>query len=215
MSNQQDISAIRKDYTLQTLDEKEVNSNPFSQFNIWLQEAINAQITEPTAMNLSTITKNNRPSSRIVLLKEVQKDGFVFFTNYQSKKGQEMYHNPFVALNFFWADLERQIRIEGIIEKIPQFDSLEYFISRPKASQLGAVASPQSQKVENRAFLEQQFERLEKQYEDKQVLKPTEWGGYKVIPSYFEFWQGRRSRLHDRIIFEKENNQWKIARIAP
>lgn len=215
MTNSQDIAHIRKEYSLQTLDEKEVNANPFVQFNLWLDAAIKAEISEPTAMNLSTINENNRPSSRIVLLKEVQNDGFIFFTNYQSKKGKEMFENPFVALNFFWADLERQIRIEGIVEKIPQFDSLNYFVSRPKASQLGAVASAQSEKVENRAFLEQKFADLEKEYAEKQVLKPTQWGGYKVIPSYFEFWQGRRSRLHDRIVFEKNNNAWEIYRIAP
>ncbi|TAG86722.1 MAG: pyridoxamine 5'-phosphate oxidase [Bacteroidetes bacterium] len=215
MSNQQDIAQIRKDYSLKKLDEKEVNQNPFSQFKVWLEQAIQSEIIEPTAMNLATIGENNRPTSRIVLLKEVQTNGFVFFSNYQSKKGKEMFENPYVALNFFWAELERQVRIEGIVEKIPQFHSLEYFVTRPKASQLGAVASPQSEKVENRLFLEQKFEALEKEYAEKNVPKPTNWGGYKVIPTYFEFWQGRRSRLHDRIVYEKQDNNWNIARVAP
>ncbi len=215
MLNQQEIAQIRKDYSLKTLDEKEVNINPFTQFNIWLEAAVQAQILEPTAMNLATISKDNRPTSRIVLLKEVQTNGFVFFTNYQSKKGNQMFENPYVALNFFWAELERQVRIEGIIEKIPQFNSLEYFVSRPKASQLGAAVSPQSEKVENRAFLEQKFEILQQEYAEKQIPKPTNWGGYKVIPTYFEFWQGRRSRLHDRIVYEKKYDNWNISRIAP
>jgi pyridoxamine 5'-phosphate oxidase len=166
-------------------------------------------------MNLATVDKNNRPHSRIVLLKEVQNNGFVFFTNYQSNKGKEIFDNKFVALNFFWAELERQVRIEGSVEKIPQFNSMEYFYSRPALSQIGAVASPQSQKIESRLFLEQKFQLLQKEYENKTIIKPFNWGGYKVVPTYFEFWQGRKSRLHDRIVYEKKWQNWEIYRIAP
>jgi pyridoxamine 5'-phosphate oxidase len=210
-----DIAQIRRDYSLQSLDIQDVDKNPLHQFDKWLQEAIKSELPEPTAMHLATVSAEGKPSGRIVLLKGADNQGLVFFTNYTSAKGNDMQSNANVALTFFWAELERQVRIEGVIEKVPENESLTYFQSRPRASQIGALASPQSKKIEDRAWLEQKFATLEKELADKAIPKPEHWGGYRVIPQYFEFWQGRRSRLHDRIVYEKQADDWEIYRIAP
>lgn len=210
-----DIAQIRRDYSLQSLDIQDVDKNPMFQFTKWLEEAVKSEVPEPTAMHLATVSSEGKPSGRIVLLKGTDNQGFVFFTNYTSQKGNEMQSNDKVALTFFWAELERQVRIEGTVEKVSDNESLSYFQSRPRASQIGALASPQSQKIESRAWLEQKFMALEQELGDKPVPKPEQWGGYRVIPAYFEFWQGRQSRLHDRVIYAKQGENWDIYRIAP
>lgn len=209
------ISDIRKEYTRHTLDEKDVAVSPFEQFNKWLQEALHSDIPEPTAMNLATVGANGRPSARIVLLKHVD-SGFVFFTNYNSRKGADLQHNPFAALTFHWVEMERQVRIEGRVERVESALSDEYFNSRPLMSRIGAIASEQSRPLPNREVLENRMRALGAEYVDKIPPRPQNWGGYRLIPDYFEFWQGRRSRLHDRIVYEPANNgMWKIYRLAP
>ena len=209
------ISSIRRDYQLETLLENHVDSNPFNQFTSWWKEALSSDIDEVNAMALSTIMSNGRPTSRIVLLKGYDEAGFVFFTNYDSHKGQELASNPFASLLFFWKELERQVRIQGICEKIPGVESDEYFYSRPVGSRLGAWASPQSKTIEGREVLEKRAQELNSQYADGNVPRPPHWGGYRVVPDSIEFWQGRSSRLHDRILYSKENAGWKISRLAP
>jgi pyridoxamine 5'-phosphate oxidase len=208
------IADLRQDYSLKTLDEKNVLSNPIEQFKVWFEEAQNAQIHEPNAMFLATVHQN-KPSGRVVLLKGIELENFVFFTNYNSRKGKEILENQHVSLTFLWVELERQVRIEGIATKADESYSTHYFHSRPRKSQLGAIASPQSQKIENRDVLEKQFEEFEKKYENQEIPKPEDWGGYFVKPSLIEFWQGRRSRLHDRILYENIDNLWQISRLAP
>lgn len=210
-----DISQIRKDYALKSLDEGDVAGSPFEQFKLWLQEAITSQLKEPTAFFLATSNKMNEPSGRVVLLKEVDDQGLVFFTNYQSRKGQEIAHNQKVAVTFWWDVLERQVRVEGVVEKLLQEESWAYHSSRPKLSQIGANASPQSQVIPNREYLEELFKQKEQEFKDSEVPLPENWGGYRIIPSYFEFWQGRRSRLHDRICYQQNNKEWQIIRLAP
>lgn len=208
------IANIRKEYTSRELKENSANINPFDQFKLWFDEALNGCILEPTAMNLATVGSDNRPSSRIVLLKGYSIEGFTFFTNYLSKKGNELSNNNFAAINFFWPELERQVRIEGIVTKVDKSESESYFQSRPRGSQIGALASPQS-KVIDKYELETNFKEKEKEWEGKEIKCPDHWGGYILKPDYFEFWQGRPSRLHDRITYQFENNTWKIQRIAP
>ncbi len=213
---QEDLSHIRTDYKKLQLDEKMMEKNPFLQFEKWMNEAISGNVIEPNAMTVSTVDANGKPSSRIVLLRGLTEKGFVFFTNYESKKGTDLLHNPFVALNFFWPALERQVRVEGKVSKISYEESLAYFQSRPKESQISAWASPQSNEIENREILEEKVKALEKQYSEEALLpKPDFWGGYLITPSYFEFWQGRANRLHDRLVFELLENKWAIKRIAP
>ncbi len=205
------IADLRKDYTNNQLLEETLHASPFEQFQIWLQQAISAQLPEPTAMNLATV-QNGRPSSRIVLLKGFDSMGMVFFTNYLSKKGQSLSENPHACLNFFWPELERQVRIEGIVARTSEQESALYFASRPALSRMSAVASPQSQKVADRAALEAFFEASK----GEENLKPAHWGGFRLTPNYFEFWQGRPNRLHDRLIYElSQANTWQIARLAP
>ena len=207
---------IREDYSKQELSESHCHANPLMQFQAWLNDAITAQVNEPTAMNIATIDENGRPSSRMVLLKEVNDDGFVFFSNYHSRKGKALSTNPFISITFFWPELERQVRIEGRIEKLDKETSEAYFHSRPKGSQLGAVVSPQSSVIPNREFLENKLKDLEKEYENKEIPRPEDWGGYLAKPYEIEFWQGRPNRLHDRIIYElQEDFDWKISRLAP
>jgi pyridoxamine 5'-phosphate oxidase len=211
-----DISSLRRSYALESLDESEVSKHPFAQFKYWFGEAVSAQVTEPNAMTLATSTLEGRPSARIVLLKGFDEKGFVFFTNYESRKGAEMTENPLAALLFCWLDLERQIRIEGRIEKISREESEQYFVSRPKSSQIGAWTSPQSTVIDNRNVLEIRQKALEEQYSQAEVLPlPPNWGGYILVPDYFEFWQGRESRLHDRIRYQLEDGSWRLARLAP
>ncbi|MDB5117964.1 MAG: pdxH, partial [Mucilaginibacter sp.] len=191
-------------------------TNPIKQFEIWFNEAIEARVLEPNAMTLATATPDGRPSARIVLLKGYNTDGFAFYTNYLSRKGKEITKNPLGALTFFWGELERQVRIEGTIEKLSKEQSERYFHSRPKSSQIGALASPQSQEIADRETLETKMSELEAEYADKEIPKPSFWGGYILKPRLIEFWQGRPSRLHDRILFKKtDNKNWKKVRLAP
>jgi pyridoxamine 5'-phosphate oxidase len=211
-----DIAALRKNYALQSLSETDVLADPIQQFAFWFQEAIAGEITEPNAMTLATANREGRPSARTVLLKGFDNEGFVFFTNYQSRKATDLSENPQACLLFTWLALERQICIEGTVEKVPEEASLLYFQSRPKGSQIGAWASPQSQVVPDRAFLEKKMEMITAQYAEMEVLpRPAHWGGYRVHPLRIEFWQGRSSRLHDRIVYTRVDQSWKIERWAP
>ena len=209
-----DLAAIRNDYALKTLDEAQVDRDPLRQFGVWMVEAIHAQVPEPTAMNLSTIGPEGRPAGRIVLLKGVDPNGFVFYTNYESRKGRDLAANPVAALTFMWKELERQVRIEGTVEKVSPGESDEYFATRPLGSRIGAWASPQSETIQNRAWLELRWSALGAQY-GEEPPRPPHWGGYRVKADYMEFWQGRRSRLHDRIAYRRDGKEWKIARLAP
>ncbi len=215
--NKDSISEMRKSYEKGTLTKSAIAQNPFNQFKNWFDQAVIApEIYEANAMVVATSNQASIPSARITLLKAFNEDGFVFYTNYNSKKGQELVKNPTVALLFYWGALHRQIRIEGICEKISPEQSTTYFHSRPKGSQIGAWVSNQSEEIESRTILEDKKAELEKQYADVDKLpRPEHWGGFVVKPKYFEFWQGRTSRLHDRIIFKLENDQWNIARLAP
>jgi pyridoxamine 5'-phosphate oxidase len=211
-----DISGLREEYSKSAFLENNVLLNPFEQFAKWFGEAVSSKVLEPNAMHLATLGKNMKPDGRIVLLKDFDENGFTFYTNYQSRKAADMEQNPFASITFFWPELERQIRIEGIISKVDAKISSDYFEKRPRKSQIGAWASPQSQIVEGREMLENNFDLYEKKFENTDVPKPDHWGGYNLSPDYFEFWQGRRSRLHDRITFSKnEKNVWEIYRLAP
>lgn len=212
----QNLAQIRKEYSLNALDEKTILASPFGQFEKWFNEALNAKVLEPNAMNLATITSNNRPSSRIVLLKGFSDEGFSFYTNYQSAKGKELEQTPFCALNFFWPELERQIRIEGTVGRVTADQSDSYFKSRPRDSQIGAWASPQSSIISSRTLLEERYESIKKKFDgSKNITRPNQWGGYLVKPFLVEFWQGRPSRLHDRIQYSLIDEKWAINRLAP
>ena len=210
-----ELQKLREEYSLSSLDESDVLQNPIEQFKQWIQEALKAGVPEPNAMNLATVDKDGKPHSRIVLLKGFDEKGFVFFTNYASDKGREIEANPNVSLCFFWIELERQVRIDGVAKKISKEESEAYFKSRPNKSQIGALASNQSEVVENRLFLEQKFEKLEAKFTEGEVPMPETWGGYVIKPSALEFWQGRRSRLHDRIKYEWKADNWIIKRLSP
>ncbi|WP_026764391.1 MULTISPECIES: pyridoxamine 5'-phosphate oxidase [Sediminibacterium] len=210
------ISDIRRDYMLKSFDETHASSNPFDQFRDWWEEATSADIDEVNAMTLATVDGNGKPAARIVLLKGYTHDGFVFFTNYESAKGQDLAINPNAALLFFWKELERQIRIEGTVEKIDPADSDAYFHSRPAGSRIGAWVSPQSKVIPNRAFLENNYNQLVEKYPDENAVpRPPHWGGFIVKPESFEFWQGRSSRLHDRLKYTKSSEGWNRERLAP
>ena len=212
----ENIANIRKDYSKATLDASSVKQNPIQQFEDWFADALKAKVQEPNAMNLSTVNEQGKPSARIVLLKAVEKNQFIFYTNYQSKKGKELDNNPACALTFFWPELERQVRIEGVAARVDAKISETYFQSRPRQSQLGAWTSPQSGMIQDRGILEQRLMQMEKKFEHLEVLpRPNQWGGYEVDPFQIEFWQGRPGRLHDRIQYVKVDNVWKIYRLAP
>jgi pyridoxamine 5'-phosphate oxidase len=210
------IADIRKDYKLRSLNETDVAADPFSQFTVWWDEAVRSDIAEVNAMTLATSTVNGVPSARIVLLKGFDEKGFIFFTNYQSQKGKQMDDNPHVALVFFWKELERQVRIEGLIEKVSEEESDAYYHSRPVGSRIGAWASPQSEVIGNRNVIENNFAALEKKFGNENIPRPGYWGGYIVRPTMLEFWQGRSSRLHDRIQYTLHaDSSWTIQRLEP
>ena len=211
------IQDLREDYSKQSLDESDIVKNPFQQCKVWFEEAMKAKIPEPNAFTLATADLSGQPSARIVLLKSFDEAGFVFYTNYNSRKGAQLAANPKAAMTFLWHELQRQIRIEGKVVKVPSETSNAYFKSRPKASQIGAWASPQSQVINNRTLLENNVQALQKEYKDTDALpRPEHWGGFLLQPKFIEFWQGRPSRLHDRIAFELDGSQkWHIKRLAP
>jgi pyridoxamine 5'-phosphate oxidase len=209
------IDTLRNEYNFSGLTRRNVDENPFAQFEKWLKEAVDFEEKEPTAMALSTIGVNGFPQSRIVLLKYFDKNGFIFFTNYLSEKGKAIEKNPAVSLHFFWPLLERQVRISGFAEKTSRKISKKYFQSRPLESQIAAWASEQSKEIPSRDYLEQRFREFSSKFENQPPLLPSFWGGYKVIPKKIEFWQGRENRLHDRILYEKISNNWEIKRLAP
>ncbi len=209
------ISDLRQDYRYQALLESEVDANPFCQFQAWFDQAVAAELPEPNAMTLATVTTDGRPAARMVLLKGCGPEGFVFYTNYQSRKGQELAQTPWAALVFWWAELERQVRIEGAVSKISDAETDAYFQSRPRGSQIGAWASEQSVVVEDRTVLDQRLHELEQQYQEKPIPRPPHWGGYRLTPNLIEFWQGRQSRLHDRLCYRLIEEQWQIVRLSP
>jgi len=212
----QSIADLRKDYMLRTLLETDVAADPVEQFSKWWDDALKSGIDEVNAMTLATADSNAMPSARIVLLKEFSDEGFVFFTNYNSHKGQELAENPRACLVFFWKELERQVRISGEVKKVSSTISDEYFASRPEGSRVGAWASPQSSVIGSREVVEENSAEYRKQFNDGNIPRPPHWGGYIVIPAVIEFWQGRPNRLHDRIQYSlQENLSWKIERLAP
>jgi pyridoxamine 5'-phosphate oxidase len=200
----------------EVLDEKLIDPNPVIQFQRWLDEAIAAHLPLPEAMTLATATTDGKPSARLVLLKRADENGFVFFTNYQSTKARDLDNNPFAALVFYWPQLERQVRVEGKVQRTSVAESQEYFQTRPRESQIGALASPQSEVISGREVLEQRAAELKQLYRDRTIECPTHWGGYRLLPERIEFWKGRVGRLHDRILYELEaDGSWAIKRLAP
>lgn len=210
------VANLRKDYTFRGLSEADAHPDPFEQFRIWFDQALAAGLPEPNAMTISTVTSDGKPSARMVLLKDYDERGFVFYTNYESHKGQQLLQNPWGAITFWWAELERQVRIEGRVEQVSAIESDEYFHSRPRGSQLGAWVSAQSQVIDSREVLEDRLQQLEQEYKNKEIPRPPHWGGFRVIPTAIEFWQGRPSRLHDRLLYQfSEDGTWKIQRLSP
>lgn len=210
-----DIATIRKEYSKASLDAATISKDPIQQFITWFNDAIAAKVPEPNAMNLATVN-GGRPASRIVLLKGVENGMFVFYTNYQSHKGKELEQNPACSLTFFWPELERQIRVEGLATRVDAKRSDEYFQSRPRGSQIGAWASPQSSIINDRTLLEARIQQIEEKFKGQNVLpRPHQWGGYEIAPMQVEFWQGRPNRLHDRILYSRLDDTWKINRLAP
>ena len=210
------ITDIRKEYSKSTLDTGSVAKDPITQFERWFDEAMESKVPEPNALTLSTVSEDGRPSGRIVLLKGVEKGKFIFYTNYQSQKGKELENNPACSLTFFWPELERQVRIEGVAVRADSPSAEKYFQSRPRESQVGAWASPQSAIIANREILEERVKKIQEKFKDVEKLpKPNQWGGYEVEPNESEFWQGRPNRLHDRIVFTKVDGQWRVHRLAP
>ena len=211
-----DLESIRKEYRLQSLLEKDVDADPVKQFEIWWEQAIQSGIEEPNAMSLATSTLAGKPSCRIVLLKAIRRNGFVFFSNYDSRKGKQIHHNPFAALVFFWKELERQVRIEGEIKKISERESDAYFTKRPLESRISAWSSPQSEVIKSRDILEKNVSEIKNRFESETIPRPAYWGGYIVNPTLIEFWQGRPGRLHDRLQYSiGDRTAWKLERLAP
>ena len=209
------LRELRRDYSSRELSEETIDADPFKQFSAWMAEALNSQIIDANAMTIATVDAQNRPSSRVVLLKGFDTDGFVFFTNYESKKAADLAGNRSIALHFFWPQLERQVMINGAAQKTPREESEEYFATRPLESRIGAWASNQSHVLESRAELVKKIAEVRARFEGKDVPCPPFWGGYRVTPDRFEFWQGRESRLHDRIVYILSEGSWRTARLSP
>ena len=209
------VADLREEYRGAGLNESDLDANPVEQFRRWFDEALAANLHEPNAMTIATATPDGQPSARIVLLKGYDERGFVFYSNYDGRKGRELEENPRCALLFYWGELERQVRIEGRAGRVPDRESDVYFASRPRGSRLGAWASAQSREVEGRGVLEDRLRELEAEYEGREVPRPPFWGGYRVEPDLFEFWQGRENRLHDRLVYRRSEGSWKVARLQP
>ena len=215
MTHKKPLSDIRRDYGNLHLSEKNIDVSPIAQFEHWFSDIINSEKNDPTAMVLSTVDALGHPDSRVVLLKETKDGSFIFYTNYQSAKAMQIRAMPYVALNFYWPEMARQVRVRGRIKEVSADESNTYFASRPKTSQLSAHASPQSQEISSREELEERLNQLIATYQQEPVVRPQHWGGYEVIPDEFEFWQGRDNRLHDRIHYYRENDHWVHRRLAP
>ena len=209
------LSDIRREYKSRALSEADAKGDPIAQFAVWFDEAVKSQLLDVNAMSVATASSAGEPSVRTMLLKDYSESGFVFFTNYESAKGRDLDQNPRAALLFFWAELERQVRINGAVSKVSRKESEAYFHSRPFESQVGALASPQSRVVDGRAPLDARLQQLVKEYEGREVPMPAYWGGYRVVPERVEFWQGRAGRLHDRLLYERTSSGWKRSRLAP
>jgi len=209
-----DLADIRRDFSSAGLDEASVAANPFDQFALWMDATLNGDIIDPNAMTVSTVGEDGRPSARVVLLKSFDAESFSFYTNYESKKGTDLLHNPFTIFHFFWPQLDRQIAIYGRVEKTSREESEEYFNSRPVDSRIGAWTSNQSRVIDSREALEKRFEEFREKYGDEVPLPPY-WGGFRLTPDKFEFWQGRQNRLHDRIVYERSGELWQIFRLSP
>jgi pyridoxamine 5'-phosphate oxidase len=209
------MMTVPNNIALEGLDEKTIDRDPIRQFQTWFNDAFEAKLPLPEAMTLATATRDGKPSARMVLLKQVDHDGFVFYTNYNSAKAEQLNANPHAALVFYWAKLDRQVRIEGSISRTSREESLAYFATRPRESQIGAWASEQSEAISSRTVLEERAAELEQQYRDREVECPEHWGGYRLKPERIEFWKSRVGRLHDRILYQREGDSWTITRLAP
>ena len=210
-----DVSALRRSATDRSLEREDLNDDPFLQFEDWFQAACKLDRNDPNAMGITTVDEHGRPYARTVLLKSFDENGFVFYTNYESRKAKHIDSNPHVALLFFWSELGRQVGIRGSVERLSAAESLKYFASRPRGSQLGAWVSPQSSIITSRSLLKNKFEELRQKFENKEVPLPSFWGGYRVVPRELEFWQGRDDRLHDRFLYTRVGDDWKVDRLAP
>ena len=215
MNKTSSLNNLRREYKLNKLSEETVHKSPFSQFESWFNQFMKIGTVEPNAMILATADKKSKPSVRVVLLKGISNKGITFFTNYNSRKGQDLSQNSSASLLFFWAELERQIRIEGKIKKISRVESQKYFDTRPVESRIAAWASEQSKIIPDREYLEKRFDKFEQKFSGKKIPIPPNWGGFRLVPDYFDFWQGRENRMHDRICYEKQKGRWKIYRLAP